>query len=175
MPPMCGATASARGSDYESRLKEHQPEHRLDLRPGAPVLPSLCRRWRISPSAAAPMFDVEQWFEWLWNTPEVKRGRANKWRFGFSFFGLRMWAKLLFNRLVYNYYNVAAEGKYFFNRYRNRPRIGFSFATVAAGQSLRSVTKAESRAECSGQFASIGRRGIRSTRTFFAVSAFAMR
>src|SRR5438552_16933067 len=59
--------------------------------------------------------------------------------------------------------------------YRNRRKIGFSFSTVVAGQSLRSVTKAESRAECSGQFGSIGMRGIRSTSTFLAVSAFAIR
>ena len=59
--------------------------------------------------------------------------------------------------------------------YRNRRKIGFSFFTVVAGQSWRSVTKAESRAECSGQFGSIGMRGIRSTSTFLAVSAFAIR
>ena len=59
--------------------------------------------------------------------------------------------------------------------YRNRPRIGFSFSTVAAGQSLRSVTSAESNAVCSGQFGSVGIRGIIYSKTFFAVSAFARR
>ena len=59
--------------------------------------------------------------------------------------------------------------------YRNRRKIGFSFFTVVAGQRLRSVTKAESRAECSGQFGSIGTRGITSTSIFLAVSAFAIR
>ena len=59
--------------------------------------------------------------------------------------------------------------------YRNRRKIGFNFFTVVAGQSLRSVTKAKSRAECSGQFGSIGTRGITSTSTLLAVSAFAIR
>ena len=58
---------------------------------------------------------------------------------------------------------------------RNRPKIGFNFSTVEAGQSLRSVTSAESSAQCSGQFGSFGMRGITSTSTFFAVSAFAIR
>ena len=59
--------------------------------------------------------------------------------------------------------------------YRNRPKIGFNFSTVAFGHSLRSVTSAESSAECSGQLGSVGMRGITSISTFFAVSAFAFR
>ena len=47
--------------------------------------------------------------------------------------------------------------------------------TLKTGQSFRSVTKAESRARCSGQFGSAGIRGIASTRIFFAVSAFAIK
>jgi len=58
---------------------------------------------------------------------------------------------------------------------RNRPKIGFNFSTVAAGHNLRSVTSAVSKAQCSGQFGSFGIAGITSTRTFFAVSAFAIR
>jgi len=77
-------------------------------------------------------------------------------------------------RRVYNYYNPLSKGKHFFP-YKKRPTIGFNFATVAAGQRLRSVTKAASSAECSGQFGSAGRRGIIWTITFFAVSAFAIK
>ena len=57
----------------------------------------------------------------------------------------------------------------FFDGYKNLSRIGFRRSIVGAGQSLRSVVKAVSRAECSGQFGSIGMRGMRSTRTRLAV------
>jgi len=76
--------------------------------------------------------------------------------------------------MVYNYYNSDPKGKHFLT-YKKRARIGRSRSIVAGGQSLRSVTRAESSAECSGQFGSSGSRGITSAITRLAASAFATR
>ena len=56
-----------------------------------------------------------------------------------------------------------------------RAKIGFSFCVVASGHNFRSVTNAVSNAECSGQFGSLGIRGMTSAMTLRAVSAFASR
>ena len=76
---------------------------------------------------------------------------------------------------VYNYYNPTINGKTFFHPPVNRLKIGPSFSMVALGHSFRSVIRAASRAECSGQAGSAGIRGMASTRTFLAVSALAVR
>src|SRR5438874_8173909 len=57
----------------------------------------------------------------------------------------------------------------------NRLKIGFSFCIVASGHNFRWVTNAVSNAECSGQFGSLGIRGMTSAMTLRAVSAFANR
>ena len=56
-----------------------------------------------------------------------------------------------------------------------RAKIGLSFSIVASGHNFRSVTSAVSNAECSGQFGSLGIRGMTSAMTLRAVSAFASR
>ena len=54
-----------------------------------------------------------------------------------------------------------------------RAKIGPSFLIVDFGHNFRSVTSAVSNAECSGQFGSLGIRGMTSAMTLRAVSEFA--
>src|SRR5439155_16091353 len=54
-----------------------------------------------------------------------------------------------------------------------RAKIGLSFSIVAFGHNFESVTSAVSNAKWSGQLGSLGIRGVASTITLCAVSAFA--
>src|ERR1700680_3714100 len=131
MPPSNAAMGWASKLDCDRHYPEHPREHLRDLPLAAPALHrerrvrSHC--WRISPSSAARETDWQlssgKWTSKL----EGTRDRANRRRFQFS------WCGNVIQLRVYNYYNSAINGKYFFLPYKNRLKMGPSLSIVAFG------------------------------------------